>query len=86
MKNMPSTVGVNSEDITEWIEKNEVNELTDNDIVEMVTQGEATEEIETDDIKNNFIPHSKGFKTTETLLHYNCHQDEATPANRGNSK
>lgn len=39
MKNIPGSDGVNAEDITDWTTKDKVNELTGNDIVEMVNAG-----------------------------------------------
>lgn len=47
MKNIPCSKGVNAKYITGWIEKNEVNKLTEKHIVDIVTQREATEEKET---------------------------------------
>nr|CAD7573760.1 unnamed protein product [Timema californicum] len=66
------------DDIRDWITNNEVDEITDNDIVEMVTQEEVIKEEE--DGRKNIIPHSEGFKTIEAALQYISQQEEATPA------
>nr|CAD7447908.1 unnamed protein product [Timema bartmani] len=60
-------------DIREWIANDEVDEITDTDIVEMVTQGEVIEE---EDDRKNLIPHSGGFKTIEAALQYISQQEE----------
>jgi hypothetical protein len=48
----------------------EVDEITDNNIIEMVTQGAVIEEEEQEhlDERKNLIPHSEGLKTIEAGL------------------
>nr|CAD7462291.1 unnamed protein product [Timema tahoe] len=60
-------------DIREWIANDEVDEITDTDIVEMVTQGEVIEE---EDDRKNLLPHSGGLKTIEAALQYISQQEE----------
>lgn len=42
LKDISGAGDVNPEDIIEWMESNKVNQLTNNDIVELVIQGEVT--------------------------------------------
>ncbi|XP_044311435.1 jerky protein homolog-like [Varanus komodoensis] len=83
LEKVPGCDNVNAEDITEWMANDEADEITDNDIVEMMTQEEVIEEEEEKaslDDRKNLIPHSEGFKTIEAALQYISEQEEATPA------
>ncbi|XP_054706774.1 uncharacterized protein LOC129216585 [Uloborus diversus] len=78
LENIPGCGCVSEEAITEWMESDEVHEMTDDDNVEMVVQEEIPEEEE--EITENLIPHSEGFKMIEAALEYKSQQEEATLA------
>ena len=80
LEKVPDCDDVNAEDIREWMANDKVDEITDNDIVEMVTQGEEEEEEAPLDDRKNLIPHSEGCKTIEAAVQYISQQEEATPA------
>lgn len=82
LEKVPGCEDITAEDITEWMANDEVHEITDNDIIEMVKQGEVIEEEEQEplDDRKNLIPHSEGLKRIEAALQYISQQEEATPA------
>ena len=74
LEKVPGCVNINAEDIAEWMANDQLDEITDNDIVEMVTLGEVIEEDEEEeaslDDKKNLIPHLEGLKMLEAALQY----------------
>nr|CAD7394742.1 unnamed protein product [Timema cristinae] len=67
LENVLGCDDVNAEDIIERIANDEIDEITDNDIVEILAQGEVIEE-EEDYGRKSFIPHLEGFKMIEATL------------------
>lgn len=69
LKNLSALDDVSAVGIEEYMLNSKVNALTENDIVEMVTEKNNRRKIGEGD-KKNPIPHSDTFKTIEAELKY----------------
>lgn len=78
LRNVPGCENAGLEDINEWLENDDVDDITDDDIVAMVVNEEVVEE-ELDE-RISRIPHSEGFKVIDAALAYINQQEEVTPA------
>lgn len=78
VKNLPGCEEINDDEVKKWLSEDEVNEITDSDIIEMVCNSdEKISEPEEDDNKP-IMSHSEAFKTIESLISYVQHQDETS--------
>lgn len=81
LEKLPGCEEASAEDVREWMAGDEIEEISDSDFVQMVTEGEEAEgeEIEIETGKE-LISHSEGLNMIEAALEYISQQDEATPA------
>jgi len=80
LENIPGCEEVNENDVNEWMQNDDVDEITDDDIIKMVTNEECLEEDELPKSNVNQIPHSEGFKMLDGALEYITQQEGISSA------
>lgn len=79
---LPVSEPINEEDICDWINADEQQEITDEMIVNIVNKkNESSDDEDSDDENRNMkISHTDGLKAIENAIEYIEQQEEATPA------
>jgi len=81
LEKIPGCEEANTNDVNEWMNNDDEDELTDDDIIKMVTNEECMdEEEELPDSQVNLIPHSEGFKMLDGALEYISQQEGISSA------
>lgn len=80
LEKIPGCEKVNENDVNEWVNNDDEDEITDDDIVKMVTNEECSEEEDLPESHVNLIPHSEGFKMLDGALEYITQQEGISSA------
>uniref|UniRef100_A0A1B6M632 HTH CENPB-type domain-containing protein n=1 Tax=Graphocephala atropunctata TaxID=36148 RepID=A0A1B6M632_9HEMI len=80
LENIPGCEKMNNDELNNWLQGDEVEEITDSDIIEMVTSDPTVPDTNSDDESKGILSHGEAFNAIEQLIDYVEHQEEATAA------
>jgi hypothetical protein len=81
-KNLPVSKALTAEDIEEWMNDNEQQEMTNDMIINLVSEQEEESEEEEDEVCTEAVKkksHTEGLNATETAVWYVEQQEDTTP-------
>lgn len=79
LQTIPGCENIDHRGMKEWMAEDELNELTDSDIIEMVRNPKMPEPEQNEEKKKNTMSHSEAVQAIEALMDYVEQQDEAGP-------
>ncbi|XP_054259713.1 jerky protein homolog-like [Macrosteles quadrilineatus] len=79
-RNVPGCDNIDSDAVSEWMKEDEIQEFTDNDIIDLVNADPAPDDDEEEEIQKTTMTHSEAFQAIEQLIEYVEKQEEATGA------